>query len=29
MKTIIEGNRDIRKAYKYFKCRICGWAGKA
>lgn len=29
MKTIIEGNRDIRKAYKYFKCRVCGWAGKA
>lgn len=29
MKTIIEGNKERLKAYKYFECNKCGWAGKA
>ena len=29
MKTIIQGDRDILKEYKYFKCNHCGWTGKA
>ena len=29
MKTIVAGNREILKEYKYFKCIICGWVGKA
>lgn len=29
MKTIVAGNRDVLKEYKYFKCNICGWIGKA
>lgn len=29
MKTIIQGNRDAVKEYKYFTCSRCGWSGKA
>lgn len=29
MKTIIQGNKNISKRIKYFKCRNCGWAGSA
>lgn len=29
MKTIIEGDKERLKAYKYFECNKCGWAGKA
>ena len=29
MKTIIAGNPNILKEYRYFKCDICGWVGKA
>lgn len=29
MKTIVAGNRDILKRYKYFECSDCGWVGKA
>lgn len=29
MKTIIQGNADLAKDYKYFECKRCGWAGKA
>ena len=29
MKTIVEGNLEVTKEYKYFECLICGWVGKA
>lgn len=29
MKTIIQGNLEKIKEYKYFDCSYCGWAGKA
>ena len=29
MKTIIKGNAELVKDYKYFECKKCGWAGKA
>lgn len=29
MKTIIQGNAESAKEYKYFECKKCGWAGKA
>lgn len=29
MKTIIEGDKERLKEYKYFECHKCGWAGKA
>lgn len=29
MTTIIEGNLEVAKEYKYFECLKCGWAGKA
>ena len=29
MKTLKEGNIEVLKKYKYFKCRQCGWIGKA
>lgn len=29
MKTIIEGNLEATKEYKYFECSACGWVGKA
>lgn len=29
MKTIIKGNAELAKDYKYFECKKCGWAGKA
>ena len=29
MKTILPGNKDLLKEYKYFYCNRCGWAGKA
>lgn len=29
MKTIVAGNRDTLKGYKYFECKRCGWVGKA
>jgi uncharacterized C2H2 Zn-finger protein len=29
MKTIIAGDRDTLKGYKYFECKKCGWVGKA
>ena len=29
MKTLKEGNKEALKEYKYFKCRKCGWIGKA
>lgn len=29
MKTLKEGNKEVLKGYKYFKCRKCGWIGKA
>lgn len=29
MVTIVQGNKNVLKDYRYFKCRICGWAGKA
>ena len=29
MKTIVSGNKDALKEYKYFECKRCGWAGKA
>ena len=29
MKTIVEGNKDKLKEYKYFECKRCGWVGKA
>lgn len=29
MKTLIKGNEDVIKGFKYFECQICGWAGKA
>lgn len=29
MKTLKEGNKEVLKEYKYFKCRKCGWIGKA
>ncbi len=29
METIIEGNLEVTKEYKYFECLNCGWAGKA
>lgn len=29
MKTIVAGNIDILKGYKYFECKNCGWIGKA
>lgn len=29
MKTIIQGNADLAKDYKYFECKRCGWAGLA
>lgn len=29
METIVKGNLDKLKEYKYFKCNRCGWIGKA
>jgi len=29
MKTIIKGNAELVKDYKYFECKKCGWVGKA
>ena len=29
MKTIRVGNPDVVKAYRYFECNKCDWAGKA
>lgn len=29
MKTIIQGNKDLLKEYKYFYCDRCTWTGKA
>nr|DAD58779.1 MAG TPA: LysW [Caudoviricetes sp.] len=29
MVTIVQGNKDVLKDYRYFKCGTCGWAGKA
>lgn len=29
MKTIVEGNLEVAKEYKYFECLNCGWVGKA
>ena len=29
MKTIVAGNIDILKGYKYFECKKCGWVEKA
>lgn len=29
MITIVQGDKDVLKDYRYFQCRICGWAGKA
>lgn len=29
MKTIIQGNAERAKEYKYFECSKCGWIGKA
>lgn len=29
MKTLKAGDLGVLKAYKYFKCRTCGWIGKA
>ena len=29
MTTIIQGNKDLLKEYKYFQCPRCGWIGKA
>lgn len=29
MKTIIQGNLEALKEYKYFECKTCGWIGKA
>ncbi len=29
MKTIIQGNKDVLKEFKYFQCIVCGWVGKA
>lgn len=29
MVTIVQGNKNVLKDYRYFKCRTCGWAGKA
>lgn len=29
MTTIIQGNKELLKEYKYFKCSTCGWIGKA
>ena len=28
MKTIIKGDAELVKDYKYFECKKCGWAGK-
>lgn len=29
MKTIVQGNAELAKDYKYFACEKCGWIGKA
>lgn len=29
MKTIVDGNLEVTKEYKYFECLNCGWIGKA
>lgn len=29
MTTIIQGNKEMLKEYKYFECGRCGWAGRA
>lgn len=29
MKTIVQGNLEMLKKYKYFECKNCGWIGKA
>ena len=29
MKTLKVGDLGVLKAYKYFRCRTCGWIGKA
>ena len=29
MNTIIQGNKERLKEYKYFECTQCGWAGRA
>ena len=29
MKTIMQGNAERAKEYKYFECSKCGWIGKA
>jgi hypothetical protein len=29
MTTIIDGNPEVLKKTKYFRCRTCGWVGTA